>query len=92
MAVAPRGRGSEERPGASVRLSPDRQLPQAADAILQRMLLNLCVAYQGTGDEAPLALADLERYVDGGGADLSPEALRMLDDLRLRLGRERGGA
>ena len=91
--------------------------------ILQRMLVNLCVAYQGTGDaprwiaalgfrlrlepwnaalylergllhyqqgEESLALADLERYVGSGEPDLSPRALRVLDDLRLRLGQERG--
>ncbi len=91
--------------------------------ILQRMLVNLCVAYQGVGDterwiaalgfrlrlepwnaalylergllhyqqgEEALALADLERYVDSGDPDLSPRALRLLDNLRLRLGRERG--
>ena len=89
--------------------------------ILQRMLVNLCVAYQGMGD-APrwiaalgfrlrlepwnaalylergllhhqqgreaLALADLERYVGSGATDLSPRALRVLEDLRMRLGRE----
>ena len=91
--------------------------------ILQRMLVNLCVAYQGVGDterwtaalgfrlrlepwnaalylergllhyqqgEEALALADLERYVDSGDPDLSPQALRLLENLRLRLGRERG--
>lgn len=93
--------------------------------ILQRMLVNLCVAYQGMGD-APrwiaalgfrlrlepwnaalylergllhhqqggeaLALADLERYVGSGAADLSPRALRVLEDLRMRHGREGGSA
>ena len=91
--------------------------------ILQRMLVNLCVAYQGMGDasrwvaalgfrlrlepwnaslylergllhyqqgEEALALADLEQYVGSGEPDLSPRALRVLDNLRLRLGRERG--
>ena len=93
--------------------------------ILQRMLVNLCVAYQGMGD-APrwiaalgfrlrlepwnaalylergllhyqqggeaLALADLERYVGSGATDLSPRALRVLEDLRMRLGREGGSS
>lgn len=91
--------------------------------ILQRMLVNLCGAYQSEGDaprwiealgfrlrlepwnaalylergllhfqqgEEALALADLERYVGSGEADLSPRALRILDHLRLRLGREGG--
>ena len=93
--------------------------------ILQRMLVNLCVAYQGMGDaprwiaalgfrlrlepwnatlylergllhyqqgEEALALADLERYVGSGETDLSPRALRVLEDLRTRLGREGGSA
>lgn len=90
--------------------------------ILQRMLINLCVAYHGVGDDArwiaaiglrlrlepwnaalhlergllhyrrgagALALADLERYVDG--ADAAPDArvVRILDELRARGGRER---
>jgi regulator of sirC expression with transglutaminase-like and TPR domain len=91
--------------------------------ILQRMLVNLCVAYQGEGDaprwidalgfrlrlepwnaalymergllyyqqgEEALALADLERYVGSGEADLSPRTRGILDHLRLRLGREGG--
>lgn len=91
--------------------------------ILQRMLVNLCVAYQGMGDaprwiaalgfrlrlepwnaalylergllyyqqgEEALALADLERYVDSGETNLSPQAIRVLDDLRTRRGREGG--
>ncbi len=91
--------------------------------ILQRMLVNLCVAYQGEGDaarwiaalgfrlrlepwnaalhlergllryqqgEEALALADLERYVDSGEPDMSPRALRVLENLRLRLGRDKG--
>ena len=93
--------------------------------ILQRMLVNLCVAYQGAGDpdrwvaalgfrlrlepwnaalylergllhyqqgEEALALADLERYVGSGEPDLSPRALRVLDTLRSRHGRERGNS
>lgn len=93
--------------------------------ILQRMLVNLCVAYQGMGDaarwvaalgfrlrlepwnaalylergllhyqqgEEALALTDLERYVEGGEPDLSPRALRILDDLRSRLGPEKEGS
>ena len=93
--------------------------------ILQRMLVNLCVAYQGLGDtarwvaalgfrlrlepwnaalylergllyyqqgEEALALADLERYVGSGDPDLSPRALRVLDTIRSRLGRERGSS
>ena len=93
--------------------------------ILQRMLVNLCVAYQGAGDaarwiaalgfrlrlepwnaalylergllryqqgEEALALADLERYVGSGEPDMSPRAMRVLDNLRARLGREGGSS
>ena len=93
--------------------------------ILQRMLINLCVAYQTKGDavrwiaalgfrlrlepwnaalylergllhyqqgENRLALADLERYVGSGEQELNPRALRVLDNLRLWLGREGGKA
>ena len=90
--------------------------------ILQRMLLNLCGAYQHLSDVprwiealglrlqleawnaslylergllryqqgiSELALADLERYVGSGDPDPNPQALSALDELRLRLGRER---
>ncbi len=91
--------------------------------ILQRMLLNLCAAYQGAGatprwiaalgfrlrlepwnaalylergllhyqqGAEELALADLERYVTSGEPAPNPRAVRIFDQLRLRLERRKG--
>ena len=57
--------------------------PWNAALYLERGLLR----YQQGIEE--LALADLERYVDSGDPDPNPQAVRALDDLRSRLGRER---
>lgn len=103
--------------------SPDALLAAVTRRqILQRMLVNLCVAYRGEDDAArwiaalglrlrleawnaalylergllhyrqgttALALSDLERYVESGGAAPDPRVSRILDELRAREGESR---
>ncbi len=110
-----------DSPGATA--SPDALLAAVTRRqILQRMLVNLCIAYRGEDDAArwiaalglrlrleswnaalhlergllhhrrgadALALSDLERYVESGGATPDPRVSRILDELRARRGRER---